>query len=125
VDDRFRSRSEIPPSHDEVEEFPGDVDDLAWLLAVQPFADARRGGGGGPRISLGGGGGEPIRNPVTGEEHRARIDLPHGFEYELAEVGSASSRTTGKLAFELKDSYAQFARLHMNNKGPVRHRTAA
>src|SRR5579864_3805180 len=26
--------------------------------------------------------GEPIRNPVTGAEHRARIDLPHGFEYE-------------------------------------------
>ena len=24
--------------------------------------------------------GEPIRNPVTGAEHRARIDLPHGFE---------------------------------------------
>lgn len=69
--------------------------------------------------------GEPIRNPVTGQEHRARIDLPHGFEYELAEVGSASSRSQGNLAFELKNSYAQFARLHLNNKGPVRHRAAA
>lgn len=68
--------------------------------------------------------GEPIRNPVSGAEHRARIDLPHGFEYELAEIGSASSRSSGKLAFELKDSYAQFARLHLNNKGPVRHRAA-
>jgi hypothetical protein len=66
--------------------------------------------------------GEPIRNPVTGAEHRARIDLPHGFEYEIAEVGSASSRSRGSLAFELKNSYAQFARLHLNNKGPVRHR---
>ena len=66
--------------------------------------------------------GEPIRNPVTGLEHRARIDLPHGFEYELAEVGSASSRSTGQVALELKDSYAQFARLHLNNKGLVRHR---
>ena len=69
--------------------------------------------------------GEPIRNPVSGAEHRARIDLPHGFEYELAEVGSASSKSRGNLAFELKDSYAQFARLHLNNKGPVRHRSAA
>jgi len=69
--------------------------------------------------------GEPIRNPVTGHEHRARIDLPHGFEYELAEIGSASSRSQGNLAFELKNSYAQFARLHLNNKGPVRHRAAA
>ena len=69
--------------------------------------------------------GEPIRNPVSGQEHRARIDLPHGFEYELAEIGSASSRSRGNLAFELKNSYAQFARLHMNNKGLIRHRAAA
>ncbi len=69
--------------------------------------------------------GEPIRNPVTGQEHRARIDLPHGFEYELAEMGSASSSPRGNLAFELKNSYAQFALLHLNNKGLVRHRAAA
>jgi len=68
--------------------------------------------------------GEPIRNPVSGEEHRARIDLPHGFEYEIAEIGSASSRSRGSLAIEMKDSYAQFARLHLNNKGPIRHRAA-
>ncbi|MDQ6620277.1 MAG: DUF1326 domain-containing protein [Pseudomonadota bacterium] len=66
--------------------------------------------------------GEPIRNPVTGQEHRARIDLPHGFEYEIAEIGSASSRSRGKLAIELKDTYAQFARLHLNNRGLIRHR---
>jgi hypothetical protein len=69
--------------------------------------------------------GQPIRNPVTGQEHRARIDLPHGFEYEIAEIGSASGRSRGKLAIELKDSYAQFARLHLNNTGPVRRRAAA
>lgn len=69
--------------------------------------------------------GEPIRNPVTGAEHRARIDLPHGFEYEIAEVGSASSRSQGNLAFELKNTYAQFAHLHLSNKGVVRHRAAA
>ncbi len=69
--------------------------------------------------------GEPIRNPVSGQEHRARIDLPHGFEYEIAEIGSASSKSRGHLAIELKDSYAQFARLHLNNKGIVRHRAAA
>ncbi|GAB2481241.1 DUF1326 domain-containing protein [Comamonas humi] len=68
--------------------------------------------------------GEPIRNPVTGQEHRARIDLPNGFEYEIAEIGSATSRSQGKLEVDLKDSYAQFARLHMNNQGIVRHRAA-
>lgn len=69
--------------------------------------------------------GEPIRNPVTGNEHRARIDLPNGFEYEIAEIGSASSRSHGKLALELKDSYAQFARLHLGHKGVIRERAAA
>jgi hypothetical protein len=39
--------------------------------------------------------GEPIRNPVTCAEHRARIDLPNGFEYTLAEMGSGSSKTYG------------------------------
>lgn len=69
--------------------------------------------------------GEPIRNPVTGQEHRARIDLPHGFEYEIAEVGSGTSRSRGAISLELKDSYAQFAHLHMNNQGLIRHRAAA
>jgi hypothetical protein len=68
---------------------------------------------------------EPIRNPVTGKEHRARIDLPHGFEYEIAEIGSASSRSSGNIPIELKNSYAQFAHLHLNNKGPIRHRATA
>ena len=68
---------------------------------------------------------QPIRNPVTGMEHRARIDLPHGFEYELAEVGSASSQSRGRLEVTLENSYAQFARLHMNGHGLVRHRPAA
>lgn len=64
---------------------------------------------------------EPIRNPVTGAEHRARIDLPHGFEYKIAEVGSGSTTTFG--AIELPNntaSYAQFAELHLNNEGVVR-----
>ena len=39
--------------------------------------------------------GEPIRNPVTGEKHRARIDLPNGFEYSIAEMGSGSSTARG------------------------------
>lgn len=68
--------------------------------------------------------GQPIRNPVTGIEQRARIDLPHGFEYEIAEVGSGRSRSRGSVAVELKDSYAQFAHLHLNNRGVIRHRPA-
>ena len=61
--------------------------------------------------------GEPIRNPVTGAEHRVRIDFPKSFEFKLGEIGSGTSKTTGALAIDLKDSYGQFAHLHLSNKG--------
>jgi hypothetical protein len=64
--------------------------------------------------------GEPIRNKVTGAPTRAQIVLPEGFEYTLAEIGSASSKTMGPLQVALTDSYGQFARLHLNNHGVVR-----
>jgi len=64
--------------------------------------------------------GEPIRNPVTGAEHRVRIDLMGGFEYLVAEMGSASTKATAAIALEgLENTYAQFARLHLSNKGIV------
>jgi hypothetical protein len=66
--------------------------------------------------------GEPIKNPLTGADHRARIDIPYGFEYEIAEVGSGTSTTQGKIELNLKDSYGQFAHLHLNNHGVVKHR---
>jgi hypothetical protein len=37
---------------------------------------------------------EPIRNPVTGQPHRARIVLPEGFEFSSAEMGSARFEVT-------------------------------
>lgn len=63
--------------------------------------------------------GEPIRNPVTGEEHRARINLPQGFEYDTCEVGRGWASTQGPLDVQLDDSHAQFARLHMTESGVV------
>jgi hypothetical protein len=64
--------------------------------------------------------GEPIRNKVTGAESRAQIVLPQGFEYTVADVGSASSTTQGPVKVTTKDTYGQFARLHLNNHGVVR-----
>lgn len=64
--------------------------------------------------------GEPIHNPVTGAEHRVRIELPHGFEYRIAEIGSASSSVRGQLLMELKNTYGQFAELHLSDKGVIR-----
>ena len=34
---------------------------------------------------------EPIKNPVTGEEHKARIVLPEGMEFKEAEMGNTVS----------------------------------
>jgi hypothetical protein len=64
--------------------------------------------------------GEPIRNKVTGAQARAQIVLPNGFEYAVAEIGSASSTARGPVRFDTKDTYGQFARLHLNGHGVVR-----
>jgi hypothetical protein len=63
--------------------------------------------------------GEPLVNPITGEEHRARINLPDGFEYDIAEIGRGWAETKAPLAISLADSHAQFAQLHMNQSGVV------
>jgi len=63
---------------------------------------------------------EPIRNPVTGAEHRVRIDLPKGFEYRVAEMGSGTTKTSGAIKLKKNvNTYAQFAELHLSNKGIV------
>jgi hypothetical protein len=64
--------------------------------------------------------GAPIRNPVTGEEHRASIEQPHGFEYTHAEVGQGTTRATGEIALDLSGSHAQFTIYHLTHKGVVR-----
>ena len=62
--------------------------------------------------------GEPIRNPVTGAVHRARIDLPHGFEYSVAEMGSGITTSSGEIDLNAcKDTYAQFNELHLGPSG--------
>ncbi|MCH8155199.1 MAG: DUF1326 domain-containing protein [Proteobacteria bacterium] len=65
--------------------------------------------------------GEPIRSPVNGAVHRARIDLPHGFEYSLAEIGSGTTKATGEIKLDFEPSYGQFAHIHLIPTGPVRN----
>ena len=66
--------------------------------------------------------GRPIRSPATGDEHRVRIDLPNGIEYETAEIGSATTKTTASIALDLKDTYGQFSVLRHSGKGVVHSR---
>jgi len=50
----------------------------------------------------------PIRNPRTGAEHRVRINLPDGIEFDLAEFGSGTSKMMASIALDLKDTYFHF-----------------
>jgi hypothetical protein len=63
--------------------------------------------------------GRPIKSPATGGEHRVRIDIPNGIEFELAEVGSASTKASGAIALDLTDSYGQFNILRHSGTGVV------
>jgi hypothetical protein len=63
---------------------------------------------------------EPIRNPVTNDEHRAQIHLPNGFEYTTAEMASGATRATGDIPMELTASYAQLNKLHLGSSGVIR-----
>jgi len=63
--------------------------------------------------------GEPIRNPVTGIEHRARIDLPNGFEYRLGEVASGTTKATGGVKLDFAKTFGLCANIHLSHAGVV------
>jgi hypothetical protein len=55
----------------------------------------------------------------AGQEHRVRIDIPNGIEFEIAEIGSATSTATAAIRLDLADTYGQFNRLRHCGKGVV------
>lgn len=85
-------------------DFEVDIDRRRARLKVPGYIDQR---------------GEPILNPVTGQESRARIDIIGGFEYRLAEVGRGWTKATGPIEYDLADSYGQFAELHLSETGII------
>lgn len=60
---------------------------------------------------------EPLKNPVTGAPHRARIDLPNGLEFRQAEVASGRSKVQAGIAMELSDSHAHLSAGRMTSSG--------
>ncbi|HET9811532.1 MAG TPA: DUF1326 domain-containing protein [Sphingomicrobium sp.] len=87
-------------------DFEVDVDGRRGRLAIADYVEMS---------------GEPIRNAATGAETRAQIRLPEGFEYEVAEIGSATSHTSGgPMPVDIDSKYAQFANLHLSTHGVVR-----
>ncbi len=64
--------------------------------------------------------GTPIKSPATGQEHRVRIDIPNGIEFEIAEIGSATTKASAAIKLDLKESYGQFNVLRHSGRGVVR-----
>jgi hypothetical protein len=61
---------------------------------------------------------EPIKNPVSGEEHRARIELPNGFEYKKAEMGNTTRlevTAPARLVMRHQNTYAQLNEFEWSN----------
>ncbi|MCV2868460.1 DUF1326 domain-containing protein [Defluviimonas sp. WL0002] len=62
----------------------------------------------------------PILNPVTGAEHRARINLPHGFEFRIAEMAKGTTRTHGAINLpNNNDTHVHMVEIHLSHKGVV------
>lgn len=62
---------------------------------------------------------EPLKNPVTGAEHRARIDLPMGKEFRLAEVASGTTKASGAVPLEFTNSHAHFTDAPLTSEGLI------
>jgi hypothetical protein len=60
---------------------------------------------------------EPIRNPITGDEHRARVVLPQGFEYREAEFASGGTTASGAIKLKNSKSHAHLAMLNLSTQG--------
>ncbi len=60
---------------------------------------------------------EPIRNPVSGEPHRIRIEIPAGFEYREAEIASATLKGTGEIAFDHGSCHSSLAQVTFTESG--------
>ncbi len=64
---------------------------------------------------------EPIRDPESDAPHRAYIGRPTGLKFDIAEIGSGSTVTSGVIDLPSnRDTYAQFARLNISNTGVIR-----
>ncbi|WP_129669126.1 DUF1326 domain-containing protein [Phytoactinopolyspora endophytica] len=66
---------------------------------------------------------EPIRNVATGEEHRARIDLPDGFEFKLAEIAQSASwdvTADGPLSLHNENTYTHLYAFDWSSDGTTR-----
>lgn len=64
---------------------------------------------------------EPIRNPVTGAQHRVKVSLAEGFEYLDAEFASSSARSRNSpIELEWDQRHAHLCKLDLTGHGLIR-----
>lgn len=62
---------------------------------------------------------QPIKNPVTGAEHRIQIVMPEGFEHHQAEIASARIESTGGIKFSVAEGHSSLAKVDQTPTGVV------
>lgn len=85
-------------------EFSLDVDNRVGRFSVPGIVDASV---------------EPILNPITKQPHRARINLPQGFEYRTAEMASGTVSAQAPVALDWAGRHCHVTDLHITGTGPV------
>ena len=60
---------------------------------------------------------KPIRNPVTGAEHRIQVVMPEGFEHHKAEIASARIASTGGIIFSVSEGHSSLAKVEQTPTG--------
>ncbi len=65
--------------------------------------------------------GRPIIAAHSGKEHRVAIRITNGIEFEISEMGSASSQTGNESAvrLDIEDRYGQFNRIRLSGSGVI------
>jgi len=60
---------------------------------------------------------QPIRNPVTDEEHHVLVQMSAGFEYQLAEIGQATvNQSVGAIKFDTPGGHSSLAETTFTNQ---------
>ena len=78
--------------------FEADVDRRIGRIAIEGVVDTQV---------------EPIRNPITGAEHRVRVSLPEGFEYKQAEYASGTTEANGPVGLSWSGRHSHLAYVDM------------
>lgn len=60
---------------------------------------------------------QPIRNPVSGDEHHVLVQMPEGFEYRLAEIGQTTvNKASAGIQYDDPGGHSSLAEVTFSNQ---------